>query len=193
MSETPPAAAAPVRPRRNWLKIALIVSLAFNALVIGIIVRSIWQFRAGIAFSGAGLETNLPAFIGTLPRERRDALRKEGVMGRPGEVMRPLRGELRRARGELTRVFLSEPFDKQAFMAAQSKVAEAEASLRRAVQELLPDIADRLTADERRAFLKWRGPGRDARGRPPGPPGPLGPPGPPEDVPDDRPGGRRRF
>lgn len=188
MSETAqPASAAPARPRRNWLKIALVLSLAFNALVVGIIVRSVWQFRAAVAFGGAGLETNLPAFIGTLPRERRDALRKDGVMARPGEVLRPLRGELRRTRGELTRVFLAEPFDKQAFIAAQSKVAEAEANLRRAVQELLPEIADHMTGEERRAFIKWRGHGREARGRPPGPPGP------PEDMPEDRPGGRRRF
>ena len=40
MSEAVPPAVPP-RARRNWLKIALIVSLAFNALVVGVIVRSI--------------------------------------------------------------------------------------------------------------------------------------------------------
>ena len=189
MSEAPPPAAAPPA-RRNWMKIALIFSLAFNAVVVGMVVRSMWQFRTAFAMSGAGLEANLPAFIATLAPERREVLRNDGVIARPGVVLRPLRVELRRARVDAARVFLAEPFDKQAFIAAQAKVAEAEANLRRTVQAMLPEIAARMTADERRAFVRWRGPGRG----PPGPGGPGGrrggPPG--EDPRDDRPDGNRR-
>ena len=168
MSEAAAAPAAPPKQRR-WLKVALIASLALNALVIGVVLRSMWQFRASYMMSPAGIEAGLPAFVDTLPRERRDALRVEGLVDRQRQL-RPLRVDLRRARADAARAFLAEPFDRQAYVAAQAAVLEAEVKLRRTAQAVLPDLAQRMTAEERRSFVGWRGrwrggPGRDGAGR----------------------------
>ena len=167
------AAAPPATPSKNrrWLKLALIVSLALNALVIGVVLRSMWQFRTAYMMSAPGLEAGLPAFVDTLPRERRDALRNLGLAERPRQL-RPLRLELRQTRAEAARAFLAQPFDRQAYTAAQARVLDSEIKLRRAAQAVLPDLAERMTADERRAFIGWRnrgrsGPGRDGGGRGP--------------------------
>ena len=158
-SDSKVTAPRPPARRRRWLWIALIASLAINALLIGIVLRSLWHMRSGFILTGGGLESGLPAFVGTLPRDRQEALRNERLADLPA-TLRPLRQELRLARIEAARAFMAEPFDKAAFVAAQGRLFEAEANLRRSVRQLLPDVAERMTYEERRAFLNWRGPGR---------------------------------
>ncbi len=147
-------APGPSRPRRRWLWVALIVSLAINALLAGVILRAVWQFRAGMAVAGARLERTLPAFIDSLPVERREALRKEQIDKRP-EQLRPLRRAVRHARRAAIQAFLADPFDKQAFVAAQDQLLKAEAAFRAKVRVIFPEVAERMTADERRAYLRW--------------------------------------
>lgn len=156
MTETATSMVSP--KRRRWLWIALIGSLAINAMLVGVIVRGLWHVRASVAMTGGGIEASLPAFVSTLPADRRDVLRRAGAPERPG-ALRPLRLELRRARAEAARIFLAEPFDKQAFIAAQAKLSEAEANLRASIQRLLPEIGASMTVAERRAYLNWRAPG----------------------------------
>ena len=173
MSEaaTPPVA----RPGRSrWLRWLLIASLAFNALVIGLVVRSVWHMRAASMSVVGGLDARLPGFVDTLPPERRDALRRLGMADRPRQL-RPLRLEVRRARGDVMRAFLAEPFDKQALSKAQAAALEAEIRLRTAVQEILPEIGERMTPAERRALVGWRAPGFGGPGFGPGRRGPRGP------------------
>ena len=191
---TSPAAPPPANPtRRRWLKGLLIASLALNALVIGVVLRSVWHMRSANALAGVALEARLPGFVGTLPRDRQEALRSQGLVDRP-RTLRPLRLELRRARGEAARAFTADPFDAQVFATAQAAVLDAEIKLRRAVQEMMPRIAEQMTVQERRAFIRWRGPGFGP-GRGPG--GPRrdgsGRGGEPDDGAgqDERPGGRR--
>jgi len=165
--------AAPRAPaaRGRWLWIALVGSLAFNALLVGVIARSLWQVRANLAMTGSGIETSLPAFVKTLPAERREVVGGAAGQDKPG-ALRPLRMEVRRARAEAIRQFLAEPFDKQAFIAAQGRLLEAETKLRMSMQRLLPELGERMTAAERRAYLNWRahawgyrrGPGNAQRG-----------------------------
>ena len=156
MSETAIPAVAP--PRRRWLWIALIASLAINAVLVGMVVRTLWHVRAHVVMAGGGVEGSLPAFVNTLPAERRDALSKAGVPERPG-MLRPLRMEVRQARMEAARIFRADPFDKAAFVAAQGRLFDAETRLRQGVQQMMPEIGERMTAAERRAYLQWRGRG----------------------------------
>lgn len=167
------------RSSGRWLKAALIGSLALNALVIGVVLRGAWHLRATIALAPPNIENNLSAFIATLPAERRDSLRQDTAIARPGVVLRPLRVALRQARQEAVKAFLAEPFDRQAFVAAQAKVAEAENKLRTTLQGMLPDIASRMTPQERQAFVHWRrqgGFGGPRRPPPPSPPASKQPP-----------------
>lgn len=153
-------AAQPVGParRRRWMWVLLVASLALNALLIGVVVRGLWIARANIVMTGGSIERALPAFVASLPPERREALGRAQLTERPAFI-RPLRGELRRARAEATRLFLADPFDKAAFVAAQARLLEAEAKLRSAIFDLLPEMGERLTVEERRAYLRWRGHG----------------------------------
>jgi uncharacterized membrane protein len=152
----------PVR-RRHWIWVVLTISLALNALLIGVIVRAIWEFRTGSIVAGAQVESALPAFIRSLPAERRDTLRKD-VPGSRREEMRSLRQTLRTARMEAIRAFTADPFDKANFVAAEDRLVEAELAVRRARRSILPEIAQHMTAEERLAYLRWRGHWRMMRG-----------------------------
>lgn len=149
------APAPPVATRRRWLWIGLITSLVVNALLVGMVSRALWHTRSQMMLLGGAGDASLPAFVDSLPTERRDTLRRAGPPDRPG-MMRPLRMEVRRARADAARLFLAEPFDKQAFIAAQARLFDAESRLRQAVQKLLPEIGERMTVAERRAYLNWR-------------------------------------
>lgn len=171
-----PAAAPPVAapaPRRRWLWIALVASLAVNAVLIGMIGRTLWQVRANVALAGVGPDTRLPAFVNSLPPERREALRSAGAPERPW-ALRPLRMEVRQARAETARLFLADPFDRAAFTAAQERMFHAETKLREAQLRYLPEIGERMTAAERRAYLRWRGRGGFGWGHRRGGGGPRG-------------------
>ncbi len=70
--------------------------------------------------------------------------------------IRPFRREVRAARDETVKALTAEPYDRQKFLAAQARQAEAETRARRAVQDLYVKIADSLTPEERHAFPRWR-------------------------------------
>lgn len=154
MTDAVPAAPP---PRRNWSRILLIASIALNALLIGVIVRGLWIARTNLALSGGAAEASIPSFLNSLPQERREELRRGTDLTERPAGIRPLRMEVRRARAETTRAFLADPFDKQAFVAAQERLLESETNLRRAIHDILPELGERLTATERRAYLNWRG------------------------------------
>ena len=76
-------------------------------------------------------------------------------------VTHPLRGAIFESRWGVKRAVevgkLS--FDKAAFVAAQSRLFDAEARLHQTMQKLLPEIGEQMTAAERRGYLSWRGRG----------------------------------
>ena len=157
------AARAAIRAAGAGRGSLLVVSLALNALLVGVVMRGLWTIRANIAMTGGAIESTLPAFVNTLPADRREELAQR--CGRPArQRFGRLRMELRRARDEAARAFVADPFDKQAFIAAQSRLFEAESDLRLSIQRMLPDIGERMTASERRAYLNWRGHGRGGPG-----------------------------
>ncbi len=156
MTDAAQPAAAP--RRRRWLWVFLIVSLALNALLIGVVLRGLWTARANIVMTGGSIERALPAFIASLPTERREELKRAQLADKPASL-RPLRAELRQARAEANRIFLTDPFDRPSFAAAQSRLLDAEAKLRSAIFDVLPEMGERLTIEERRAYLRWRGHG----------------------------------
>jgi uncharacterized membrane protein len=109
----------------------------------------------------AGIAPNLLGYASTLPHERRKALWDETDTERLH--LRPFRREVRTAREETLRALVEVPFDRQKFMEAQSRQADAEHRAREAVQALYAKIASAMTPEERHAFTRWR-----ERMRPPG-------------------------
>jgi uncharacterized membrane protein len=138
----------------------LIGSLALNCVVLGIVAGAMWRFRSPPPWAGS-VTPNLLGYASALPHDRRRAL--WDVTADERRQVRPFRREVRQAREDTLRMLVADPFDKQRFVGAQQRQAEAENRARAAVQSLYAEIAVNLTPAERKAFPNWR----DAR-RPPG-------------------------
>ena len=158
------ATAAGHRHLPRWMWVILIASLAVNLFVVGVVARAFWPHRYGSANQGGGLFGTLMAYTRALPEDRRAAVRQGIDRERPFAALRPLREELRAARQEAARVFKAEPFDREAFLAAEAQVQAAEVKLRQAVVRMAVDVAGRMNAQERAGFLKWREMHRPGRG-----------------------------
>jgi uncharacterized membrane protein len=144
----------PARRRPRWLLVALVVSLALNLVVVGSVAGAVWRFRAPPHWAGGAVTPNLLGYASTLPAPRRKELWDATAEER--RLIRPFRREVRVARDETIKALIAEPFERQRFLAAQARQAEAENRARQAVQTLYVKIADGLTPEERRAFPRWR-------------------------------------
>ncbi len=163
MSQPAKTVASP-NGRRRWLWTALLVSLAVNAVFVGIALRTLWHVRNYNFMSVGTIDRRLPGFVESLPDDRRAKLRDEAFQ-RNREDFRPMRRALRQARTDAARAFTTDPFDRQAFAAAEARLAAAESNLRHAIRDRLGELGEQLTVEERRAFLRWMRPGRGGRFR----------------------------
>lgn len=151
MTDSGPSDAVPRRWPR-WKGIVLVVSLALNLLVVGVVATAAIRHRLGPppGFTQATVVT----FARSLPEPRR---REIWESTRPERMaLRPYRAELRRARAEVRRTLVAEPFDPARFRAAHERLLEAEVSARKVAHLLFEATALRMTPDERRAFAQWQ-------------------------------------
>lgn len=148
---TEPPEGATVRGRApRWMWIVLVLSVAINLIVVGMAVATVLHHRWGKGPS----HSRLARFVETLPVERRDSVRS--MLREHRDRIRPLRRTLRRARRQARDAFSAEPFDRDALAAAYAEVANARIALTRARQEWFPKLAEQLTVEERRAYLRSR-------------------------------------
>jgi len=153
MTEAGNANAGAARRMPRWVLVALFISLALNLIVVGSVAGAVWRFRAPPVLVTA-VTPNLLGYGSTLPPERRKHVWDQTVEERAH--IRPFRREVRAAREETIKALVAEPFDRDKFVAAQARQAEAENRARAAVQDLFVKIADSLTREERHAFPLWR-------------------------------------
>lgn len=152
MSDTP--APAPVTTRLpRWAKFALIASIALNVLVFGAVAGA---FMRGGPDGPAARGSNILGYIATMPQEKRQKLFATTRDLR--SQIRPLRQAAREAARERVAALVAEPFDKQRYLAAQTKQIEAESRLRLMLRDLVAEAAATMSQDERRAFARWRTP-----------------------------------
>jgi uncharacterized membrane protein len=142
-----------VRRAPRWMLVLLFASLAVNLVIVGSVAGAVWRHRGPPAWAGVVIP-NLLGYASTFAPDRRKQI-WELTRTERGR-MRPFRREVRAAREETTKALAAEPFDRQQFLAAQAKQAEAENRARAAVQDLYVKIAENLTPEERRAFVNWR-------------------------------------
>jgi uncharacterized membrane protein len=135
------------------LRIALIVSLALNVLVIGGVAGTLlvsrhhgWKGHGDRAFGLLG-------FARTLPPERAELIRQRIASEKAN--LSALRKAERQARDEARSILMEEPFDAEKFKAALSRAAEAEAKEKSARMSLLAETAAGLTPEERRQLHNW--------------------------------------
>ncbi len=154
MSEAGAPMARSVRTAPRWMQVALVLSLALNLVIIGLVAGAVWRFRPPPHLVGSVVIPNLLGYASTLPAARRKELWNATAEER--NHVRPFRREVRAAREETIKALIAEPFDLQKFKAAQARQAETENRARQAVQDLYIKIADSLTPEERHAFPRWR-------------------------------------
>ena len=157
----PPEGAAVRRRAPRWMWIVLVLSVAINMVVAGMALATWLHFRKG---HGPG-HSRFARFVETLPVDRRGDVRR--MLENHRDRIRPLRRTLRRARRQARDAFAAEPFDREALIKAYADVANARIALTRVRQELFPKLADELTVEERRAYLRnqRRGPRHRRRHR----------------------------
>jgi len=146
---------------RDNLKIALVLSLAFNVAVIGAfafgLARGIGSERCGPPPGGGpgdpfgGTCNRLARQIG-MPRER--ALHFSRIMADSSEGMRDLRGDLQKARGELVALIeVSEP-DEKAIMAKVDEISAIQGQLERKLIHRVLGASSTLRPEERERFMR---------------------------------------
>jgi uncharacterized membrane protein len=156
---TGPAGGTRLASTPRWMKGALLASLALNLLVLGVGAGAAWHARWGQAAGGGQLLGNLIAFTQTFPASRRSELTAANPqLGNtlPTPELRALRQDVRAARREVMRLFTADPFNVEAFRAAETRAMQAEGRMREAMDGLAANLAKQLTAAERTSFLKWR-------------------------------------
>ena len=143
------------------LKIALLLSLAFNVAVIGAfsygIIRGIGSGEFGPPpmggpgdhFGGPG--NRLAREIG-MPRER--ALSFCRLMADSAEGMSDLRGDLRKARGELVALIGAPEPDEKAIMAKVDEISAIQGQLERRLIHRVLGASSTLGPKERERFMR---------------------------------------
>jgi uncharacterized membrane protein len=146
---TPPP---PPGRRRRWLGLALVLSLAVNLFLVGILAGG-WLARGPAAgFDPAAGPASIPHMIRALPPTARDA-----ALERFAERRRALRGQmtaLRRARQSVYEALTAEAFDRAALEAALGDLREQVAALQAGLHEAIVAVAERLEAEDRREMAE---------------------------------------
>lgn len=151
MSEAERSTTAPERRAPRWMWVVLVVSLGLNLLVAGVVASAAWHFHAR---GGFGFQGRLAAYLSTLPPQRSEAL--QGIVSRAQPTLQPLRQEIRQTRREAAQIFAADPLDKEALAATHARLLDAEVRIRQAYAQLMTELAESMTVEERRAFIAWR-------------------------------------
>lgn len=134
----------------RWMWITLVASLALNLLVIGVVASAAWQFHN----RSSGFQGRISAYLDTLPPQRSEALK--GILERSQPTIQPLRDEIRQTRREAAQLFAADPLDPEALAAAYARMTDAQVRIRQSYGQLMTELAQSMTAEERRGFIEWR-------------------------------------
>lgn len=138
-------------PRRSRLLYpAFIVSLALNLLFIGGIGAAVWHHSQ----MRGRHEGGFLAFARQLPTERQDAFRAQVLADR--ESLKSQRDEVRAAWLDTNAILIAEPFDKDKFLAALTKLREVDARYKTGLSAKFADIAASFSPEERKLLHTWR-------------------------------------
>lgn len=138
----------------RWARFALVASLALNVLFVGTLLGALWRGGSGGMWGRSG--GNIIAYVASLPADKREKLMQNSRELR--QQIRPLRETARQAARDRVAALSTEPFDKARYLEAQTRQIDAETKVRMLMRDVVADAAANMTLDERKAFLRWRGP-----------------------------------
>jgi uncharacterized membrane protein len=145
--------AGPTRKNIFNQRVALMLSLALNVLIIGAVAGTFLMGRHHGHHGRWHKGGVLAGFANTLPPERGEAIRQRLESDRA--TLAPLRKEEDEARVAARSVLLTEPFDVEKFKAALERKVEADVKEKRARTALFAEMVTSLTPEERRQLHNW--------------------------------------
>jgi uncharacterized membrane protein len=143
---TPPAR----RRASRWLWLALILSLALNLLIIGVVGGSLWAVRRGGFWDAPLFLERSHRFMRGLSEERRAELR--GIFKQHKPELQPVWHEVRLARVHIGRL-VAGGYTPEQFDAALADLLQKEARGREAARPMIAAMLNALRPNERRHFL----------------------------------------
>ncbi len=141
------------RPRR-WMRPALVLSLMFNLLVLGVLCGAVWASRDDRWSWQGGEHKGLAGFVGSLPRERSAELGK--IMEAEQKNLEPLWSDFGRARRDVIEGLVIEPFDRAKLESLLARYNEVDGRIRAGRTRKFTEVVLAMTAGERRAFRDWK-------------------------------------
>ncbi len=136
----------------RWLKPALLVSVALNLLIIGVIAG--FMIRHYKRSGGHSYRANtMLGFARALPAERRLALRP--ILDEIRRSLRPLRHQYKQTRRAVRQAVLAAPFESKVYETAVAKRLQALVELRKARNTLFVQLNEKLSAGERKDYVEW--------------------------------------
>ena len=138
-----------------WMKALLVASLAVNLLVAGLVAGAFWRGRPAMMMNAAtNGGASLAGYVATLPNDRRRELWTKAQPSR--DEIAGLRRDIRQARQDALKSLTAEPFDKQRYIDAQTRLLDAEVRQRTFQRKVSAELAASMSAEERKSFLHWR-------------------------------------
>ena len=141
---------APKRGTRRWVKVAFVVSLALNLVVVGLVVGVFLRMPHGAGPYGKvsmGLGTHISAFS----PEQRDKF--DGLVAAEIGSQRAFFKRLRQERRQVTRLVLAEPFDADAVRESLKNTRGVAVDGAEAVQEAFVSVLADMSAEEFSAYV----------------------------------------
>lgn len=151
MTDIAAGAVSPKRRTPRWIWLLLILSLALNLLIIGVVGGSLWAVRRGGFWDAPLFLERTHRFMQSLPADRRQQLRALFAQYQP--QLDPDWREIRQARVTIGRLIERGGYTAEEFDAAMSDLLTKEAKGREAAKPMIAAMLNALKPEERRAFL----------------------------------------
>jgi uncharacterized membrane protein len=135
----------------RWMWISLILSLAVNLMVLGVVFGSMWAVRHGGLWDIPVALDRSHRFMQGLPSERRSEIK--AIFFDHKRNLAPYWREVREARIAIGKLIKSGGYSAAEFNAAMDLLFQKEAAARMAAKPMISDIVARLQPDERLHFL----------------------------------------
>jgi uncharacterized membrane protein len=148
----PTAAVRPKRRSPRWMKLLLVLSLAFNLLIVGIVVGGMIAVNRGGYWDAPAALQRVQRFMRGLPSERRAQIR--GIFSEYRAQLAPSWAEVREARVRAGRLIERGGYTQEELSAAIDDLNTKESKARAANKLLVMAILAKLEPQERAHFLR---------------------------------------
>ena len=149
--DTADATPAVVRRTPRWMWVLLIVSLALNLMVLGVVFGSLWAVRHGGMWDAPVAFDRSQRFMQGLPRERRAEMQSVFFSHKPGLVS--YWREVRLARLAIGQLIKRGDYSEDELNKAMDELFQKEVAARQAAKPMVAAMLAHLKPDERLHFL----------------------------------------